>query len=357
MFGKILENNFAIGFIVFISSFLISFLFIPLVWKFSTKKGLIAVPNHRSSHIEQVPNTGGILLFFSITIPLLIFSDLQINRNSTFIIISFLSLFMVGVLDDLINVTVRFKFFGQFVPAVFLILSLYNQELVLPFISWSHEIPGGVKFVFWIFAVVGIINAYNFIDGIDGLAIGMGSLSGLLFGVYFISAGYMNLSALGFALTGGLLGLLKWNLKKEKKIFIGDTGSLVIGGIVSLFILRHLEINAYDDLNFSSSMVFGILFIPVSDLIRVVLNRVVNRKSPFQADRTHIHHILMDSLLLDHRKTSLMIVFSQLLIFFVFLGFNKIFQKGQLIFSLFMFLAYYIIITRIGKKEVSSPAR
>ncbi len=349
MFGEVYNSCFLIGFSVFVISLLTSLLFIPLVWKISINNGFIALPNSRSSHNEIVPNTGGILLFFAILIPYLLFSKISFNNNFFLVLLSFLSLFIVGVLDDIKNVNVKFKLIGQFIPALFLIFSLHDQNLVIPFVSWSEEIPRLLKLVFWILVIVGIVNAYNFIDGIDGLAIGMGALGGILFGVYFYTTGYCNLSILALCLSGGLIGLLKQNISKRRKIFIGDTGSLIIGGIISLLILRHLEINARTDLNFSSSMIFGILFIPVSDLIRVVIMRLINGNSPFKADRTHIHHIIMDSYKLNHIQTSLILVATQLVIFFIFLGYNKIFEKGQLIFSLFMFGLYFIYLARTEK--------
>ncbi len=349
MFGLMIGGCLVSGVIVFVLSFLISLLFTPLLRRLSLRYDLYAVPNHRSSHFQKIPNTGGVLLFFSIVVPVFVFSDVNSAQNFLLLALSYLVLFVVGVLDDVFNVSVKFKLLGQFLPAALILLSLATQNFILPFIPASVDYPVSVKFIFWLVAVVGIINAYNFIDGIDGLAIGLGILGGLLFGMYFYVHQYCNLAMLGFALSGGLLGLLRYNLSQSRKIFIGDTGSLIIGGIMSLFILRHLEINQQDDLNFSSSMVFGILFVPVSDLVRVVIFRLINRKSPFQADRTHVHHILMDRFSLNHRRTSASLLGGQVGIFLLFLAYNELFDHAQIIFSLLMFLLYVWVVESLKR--------
>ncbi len=351
MFGYLFEECWINSFSVFIISFLIAFLLSPLLWKFSNKRGYTAAPNHRSSHEEYVPNIGGIMLFFSISLPLIIFSDIRFTPNFILILIAFLSLFIVGVLDDLKNVSVKYKLIGQFIPAFLILLSLYHQNLIIPFIENSAEWPDLIKYLFWIIVIVGIVNAYNFIDGIDGLAISLGIIGGGYFGVYFYLNGYCNLSLLAFSFSGGLVGLLKQNVSSKKKIFIGDTGSLIIGGVISLFILRKLEISQIQQINYSSSMIFGITFIPVSDLIRIVISRVINKKSPFTADRNHVHHVIMDVFNLSHRRTSAYLIIVQGLIILLFYFYNQVFEVGQLYFSCIMFLIYVGSISQISKRR------
>ncbi len=351
MFGGFIGDCATRSVAIFFISLLISFFFAPVLWAHSTKRGFTAEPNHRSSHDHFVPNTGGILLFFAITIPVLLLSDTRITSNFIFIFIAFISLFVVGFLDDLRNVSVKVKLLGQFIPAFFLILSLHHHDLVVPYFNTSTEWSGILKVAIWVVGIVGIINAYNFIDGIDGLAIGLGFIGGVLFGFFFFLKGYCNLSILAFSFAGGLLGLLKQNIAHKKKIFIGDTGSLIIGGVLSFFILRLLEVNSVNDLNFSSSMVFGVLFIPVSDLIRIVMIRLVNRKSPFSADRNHIHHVIMDAYCLSHRRTSAILVFLQCGIFLAFLSYNEIFQRGQILLSAGLLLVYVATVQRISQKR------
>lgn len=351
MFYSFFESGLVLPVLVFAISFVISFLLAPFLRRISLKYGFYAEPNYRSSHIQKVPNSGGILLFFSVAIPICCFIDVHTAHNFLILSISFAGLFIVGVLDDFFNVSVKFKLAGQFLPAALLILSLKTQTLILPFIPASIDFPLIIKISFWLVAVVGIINAYNFIDGIDGLVIGLGILSGLFFGVYFLAGDVPKLGALGFSLSGALLGLLKYNLEKKRKLFIGDTGSLIIGGIISLFVLRLLELNVYEDLSFSSSLAFGMLFIPVSDLVRVVLLRVLNKKSPFSADRSHIHHIIMDRFFISHRRTSVIILALQVVVFLLFLTFNEIFDQGQIIYSLAMFVVYAVAVEAIKSNK------
>jgi len=327
-----------------LAAFAIALRFSPSIARLSHKFGIHARPNHRSSHDAHIPNTGGILLFLAVLIPVFIFSRFNYADDAVLLIIAFLVLFITGVVDDLKNVNVLSKFLGQFFPALLILISLANQDLPLPFINDSVYFSVNLKYSIWILIIVAMMNAYNLIDGIDGLAISLGIVAGLLFGIYFLLHAQCNLAVIGFALVGGMLGMIRYNVYKGRhKLFIGDSGSLLIGGIVSLFALKFIESEGISQLDYSSSMILGVTFIPVADLVRVTAMRVLGGRSPFSADRNHIHHIIIDRFGFSHFSTTVTIVAAQLLIFLSMLAYNTWINFSPVIYLIFLLFAYFLI--------------
>ncbi len=334
-----------------VAGFLVSVVFTPLAIKISKKKGLLAKPNHRSSHINQVPNSGGIILLFAVLIPLFFFSDYFRNQESGLLLSALVVLLITGVIDDFNPIPVFYKFLGQFIPAIVIVSSFSASELTIPFIGMLFDIPPFINHVFWILAIVTIMNAYNLIDGIDGLAIGMGIFSGLAFCFFFIDTQATNLAVFSVALAGGLSGLLIFNLSRKGKIFIGDTGSLLIGGILGYFTLKFLNINGTENLNRSAFMVLGILFVPVFDMLRVIGLRLMHKQSPFVADRKHVHHIILDKYNLWHYQASAILLAFQIIVFIAFYKASYYASGGYLVIVLLVFAAYICLLLSMVRKK------
>lgn len=171
--------------------------------------------------------------------------------------------------------------------------------------------------------VIVITNSFNLIDGIDGLAAGIGILTSLALGVWFFYIGQYSLAIISVAITGAYLGFFLFNVSKGKnKIFMGDTGALILGFSLAYLIVHFNELNLVEQkMNIAAApaVSFGILIVPLFDTLRVFLLRVIRGKSPFNPDKQHVHHRLLN-LFESHRKTMIIIlIFNAVIIGLVFL--------------------------------------
>lgn len=334
-----------------ITALIISIIFTPFLISISKKKGFYASKDHRSSHNDAIPNTGGIVLCFAILIPLIIYSSYPDQEEYSFLLSAFAVLLITGIIDDFNPIPVVFKFLGQFIPAIVIVLSIDEQDLVIPFIDTLVDLPSFFNYFFWIVFIVMSINAFNLIDGIDGLAISLGIVGGLFYFFRFLGFGVIDLYIFSITLVGGLTGLLFYNLSRKNKIFIGDTGSLLIGGLLVFFGLKFISLS--DDITSGHSffLVLSTFFIPFADMIRVALMRVYNGESPFKADRQHIHHLILDACAGNHFLATGIIVVTQVLVLVLF---QFIVSANDLVYFLLIILAIalYIIIVSVVKKYI-----
>lgn len=173
-----------------------------------------------------------------------------------------------------------------------------------------HEIPHMASIFLTLFTVIVITNSFNLIDGVDGLAGSLGLLTSLVFGAYFLMIGELMYAVMAFSLAGSLIGFLIYNFSPAK-IFMGDTGSLLIGMLNSIFVIKFITVAAEPNLAIpvaaAPAIGFAILIVPLFDTLRVFSLRILNRRSPFSPDRNHIHHFLLD-LGLNHKKIVLVCI-------------------------------------------------
>lgn len=301
-----------------LTAIFISILLTPFLISISRKKGFYASINDRSSHDSFVPNTGGIALCFSVLIPLIIYSDYPQKEDFSLLLSAFAVLLITGIIDDFNSIPVSFKFLGQFIPAIVIVTSMNEVDLMIPFIDELVRLPYVFNYLFWIVFVVMCINAFNLIDGIDGLAIGLGIIGSIMFFLLFQNIKELALMIFSISLCFGLIGILFYNISKKRKIFIGDTGSLMIGGMLVFFALKMISLYPNSTNEGSFFIVLGTIFIPLIDMIRVTLVRLVRGKSPFQAGREHIHHIVLDLMNGNHLRATMILLFCQLIIAVVF---------------------------------------
>jgi len=174
-----------------------------------------------------------------------------------------------------------------------------------------------------IFFIVAIINSINFIDGIDGLAISVVSLFIIAF--EFFSSSNTGFSYLSIIIISSIIPLYYFNLKKENKVFLGDSGSLFLGALTSIYVLKILSqdylIDSIYDMN-KILFVLSILFYPIVDIIRVVMLRIKEKKSPFEADKRHIHHLVISRVKSHSLATMIIVLGSILIMIFMQLLFN-----------------------------------
>ena len=294
----------------FLLSALLGWLFVPRVLLISRKKKLYDIPDARKVHNRPIPRLGGITFFpvlimsFCLTIGIWMLMHLyggllQVNLLiARFILLSvgMMVLYLTGVTDDLIGVSYKAKFMVQIVCAMLFPLSgLWIHDLSGLF--WLHEIPAWIGIPLTVFLVVYITNAINLIDGVDGLASGLCSISLFTLGMAAaIKAQYL-FSMISFGMLGVLLPFWFYNVfgnaEKGKKIFMGDTGSSTLGYLLS-FLLVYMA--SLDKMGFPRGMLlmgFSTMIIPLMDIPRVMLARVREGRNPFTPDKNHIHHKLM----------------------------------------------------------------
>jgi len=251
-------------------------------------------PDDRKHHIVSTPSMGGLSIVAGIFISFFIFSDGDAFLKLKFIFGASLLLFFTGIFDDLLNMRPQKKFIMQVIAAI-LVVAGGTRLTNLYGLMGIYEIPIWFQYPITLLVIVLFTNAFNFIDGIDGLAGSIGLMSTAIFGYLFFKYGQIDFALLCFCLTGSLIGFLFYNFHPAK-VFMGDTGSLVIGFLLISFAINLLKLNYVsrgDLLAISPSFVFAVLFIPVYDLARVSIIRLLNRESIFKADRNHIHHMIL----------------------------------------------------------------
>lgn len=307
--------------LVFFTSFIVVLYATPALIKVAVLKRLIDVPgDERKIHKRSIPTIGGIIIYAGTLFAYALWYDVEdriyydkIFRSVTefkLIIATSLILFFVGVKDDIIGTAPVKKLFAHIVVALILVLMGDIRITGLHGIFGVYEIPYWGSVFLSIFTYVVVVNSFNLIDGVDGLAAGVGFLSCIAFGVWFIFANEFGYAALSFALAGALFGFLIFNFSPAK-IFMGDSGSLIIGMFVCVLAIKLIEYPT-DQLDQYwvrvSKPVFAVsaLAYPLLDTLRVFIIRAIKGQSPFNADRNHIHHKLIDCKY-SHAKTVIII--------------------------------------------------
>jgi UDP-GlcNAc:undecaprenyl-phosphate GlcNAc-1-phosphate transferase len=245
--------------------------------------------NHRSTHKTSATLTGGVGVFLNTLLISLYFYFNKIDLFDYSLFIPLSIMFIVGVYDDFYNADFKLKFLLQIIVAKILIdqgyvITNYHGLFGLGEVSWLWAQLTSI-FVFLL-----IVNAFNFIDGIDGLAITQTLI--VLFLVEFFGLQFTALAPLAILFGASLIPLYFFNFKKERKVFLGDGGSLMIGTLISTYVFYVLS-DSYS-LNFNKTLfVVLILIYPLADLLRVFVIRIKNRTSPFKPDQNHLHHLLL----------------------------------------------------------------
>lgn len=274
-------------------SFICSFLLINLSQKYFLSKNYIDSIKDRSSHKSIATRSGGISVFLTL---FLISTSYYTFGQTIFdysIIVPLCLLVFVGLYDDIYSVDFKLKFLFQIIAAKIIIdngLIIDNLHGVLGI----YELNRIFAQILTIFIIVAVINSINFIDGIDGLAISIVAMFIILFEFFAANASpFFNLSLI---IVSSLLPLFYFNFRKSKKVFLGDSGSLFLGGIVSIYIVYILNneylIKPIYDIH-KILFVLSVLVYPIIDIIRIFCVRIYNGRSPFVADKNHIHHLIL----------------------------------------------------------------
>lgn len=286
------------SFIIFISAF-VSFIAIPSIIFTANQRHLYDdLDTERKNHKSGISRLGGVAIFCSFTIISLLFARYDDVLPTNILLTSCIILFAIGLKDDLAGSGPVTKFIIQFLVAAIMVLlgGVRLTSLYGVFDIWTIDFYTGVCFS--ILTIMFIVNAFNLIDGIDGLAGTIGLVVNLTFAIMFLHMKEAELATLAFSMVGALIGFLYYNYTPSR-IFMGDTGSLLIGLISVVLAIKFIELNKF--IPNSPKPVFisapaiavSVLIIPLFDTLRVFVLRILKRKSPFSADRNHIHHRIL----------------------------------------------------------------
>jgi len=329
--------------LTFITAFGVVLLSTPSLIKVAILKRLFDEPTEeRKLHKRVVPTVGGIIIFAGTFFSFVLWfpSDdlLGIDVGNTsylknalmleetksalndfkYILATVLVLFFVGAKDDIIGTAPIKRLAAHIVVALMIVLMANIRIKSMHGIFDVYEIPFWSSIFLSLFAIIVIINAFNLIDGIDGLAAGIGCIAASIFGIWFYMAGDIVISLLSFSLSGSLLAFLFFNFSPAH-IFMGDSGSTIIGLILAVLAIKTIETPRADVSDTIISeihrpiFVMAVLSYPLVDTLRIFIFRTIKGVSPFEADRNHIHHLLLDSGL-NHRKISLVLYGVNLLV-------------------------------------------
>jgi UDP-GlcNAc:undecaprenyl-phosphate/decaprenyl-phosphate GlcNAc-1-phosphate transferase len=271
-------------------AFLITIFAVPSIVRIAHLKNILDQPNLRTVHEELTPRLGGTAMFAGFMSALTLFSDLDNGVQQ--LLAGCVMLFFIGLKDDLITVSALKKFSVQLLATG--IVMFISDVRITSFqgIFGIGELTIGLSYGFTFIMIIGITNSVNLIDGLDGLAGTIVLIISITFGVYFYLYGgdfYGNYATVAFCLVGGLLGFLRYNFYKAS-IFMGDTGSLLCGFIISVLAIQFIEMRSVPA---APTVAIGILYIPLLDTMRVFVIRIITGKSPFSPDKNHIHHCLL----------------------------------------------------------------
>jgi UDP-N-acetylmuramyl pentapeptide phosphotransferase/UDP-N-acetylglucosamine-1-phosphate transferase len=291
-------------------SFSITFLAIPVIITVAERKKLFDIPDERKIHQSPIPSLGGLGIFAGFILACLISMTFQTASEFQYFFAAAFVIFFLGLKDDILVISPIKKFIGQ-VLAAFLIIYKGNIQIrsMHGFLG-INELPEMFSLLLTYLTIIVIINSFNLIDGIDGLAGSLGLMSATIFGIYFLQVNMTAYSILAFSLAGSLAAFLIFNFQPAK-VFMGDTGSLLIGLINAILVVKFINVANTSEVHMpivsSPAIGFSILVIPLLDTLRVFAIRIFHRRSPFSPDRNHVHHLMLDKGL-SHRTITLTLV-------------------------------------------------
>lgn len=344
--------------IFLLGNFIITYVLIPKIINVVNHKELMDSPNARSSHKTLTPTFGGISFFVVLVFTLLLIRDLSIQEFSLNIISSLTVLLFIGLKDDLVVISNTSKLLGQILAIGLLFFQTNLHEINLHGLLGFYEITGVLGYVVSGFIVLSLVNAFNLIDGIDGLAASIGSIVLSFFAMAFYLTDHLFFVVVCVTLIGSLLAFLRFNLSSNKKIFMGDTGSQIIGFIVGLLTIKILTLDssAIASLQIIPSnlgvILAAIMAFPIFDTLRILVFRISQKKSPLKADKNHIHHFLI-SKGLSHKKSSFIISGVSILFSLLFIYLGAIIAPTGLLLGLFLFsfVVLYLLIFKFSRAK------
>ncbi|NRB60095.1 MAG: undecaprenyl/decaprenyl-phosphate alpha-N-acetylglucosaminyl 1-phosphate transferase [Winogradskyella sp.] len=279
----------------FLLAFIIALRSFPAIIYVARQKHLMDEPDERSEHTEVVPTLGGIGIFLSLIVVMTIVGAFLNTKVLLLVMGALTALFFLGLKDDLTVVSPSKKMMGQIFAAALLIIFTNTRIIGFSNILDVDMLPYWLSIIFTLFVYILIINAFNLIDGIDGLAGSFALCASAVFVYIFVQADELSLATIAIALCGALIAFLRLNFSKENKLFMGDTGSMILGFLLAFFTISFINLAQTDPSSSyykaSPALAFALLFYPLMDTLRIFTIRIfIHKTSPFKADKNHVHH-------------------------------------------------------------------
>lgn len=313
-------------------------------------------PGEHKIHSDFIPSMGGVAISLGTIFALLMSLSLNDWIVEKYFFISMALMFIIGLRDDVLALTPKQKLYSQFLPVLLLVfLGQVTLNSSYGLIELSY-VPNWIIWFISILTLVILTNAYNLIDGVDGLAGTIGIIALISFGLWFFSIGNLTISLVAMTSAGAILGFLFFNWQPSK-IFMGDTGALMIGFLLSYMAIQFINLNfalpANHPTKFQASIstAICIVIIPVFDTLRVIILRLRRMQSPFKADKNHLHHQFLN-LGYSHAKTVLYL--GAINLCFILLAWLLRNQKDELILPLVV-LSCLLINYLLKKAQKSYP--
>jgi len=345
------------------TAFVITFLVMPVIIKYTLKKNYVDVPGYRKIHKKITPSMGGVAIFLGFCVAGVIWLELLSTRDFKFIFVSLFVIFFIGMRDDLVPMKPILKLFGQVLAITIAVVFLDLRFDSLHGLFGIHEIPVPISYAVTIFTMIIITNSFNLIDGIDGLAGTVSSISLLTLGSWLLMVGDENYSILAFAMLGSIIAFLIYNWHPSQ-VFMGDTGALVIGMMLSILTVHVLNFNnqlvAETPFRLAAPLASALsfIYIPLLDTSRIIIIRLSKGKSPLSPDKSHIHHTMV-RLGLTHQETCIALGGLQLVLTAVVILLNsygdRLLVPAIIVISVLFSLSLdFFVRKRISVKETRS---
>ncbi|MBO4922875.1 MAG: undecaprenyl/decaprenyl-phosphate alpha-N-acetylglucosaminyl 1-phosphate transferase [Bacteroidales bacterium] len=308
-----------IGFILLGVAFLVTMLAYPHVLNYARRHNIVDNPNARKLQRVPVPVMGGTAVMIGFVVSLAVGFCIQPSPRALWVLALLLVMYGIGVWDDRKDVSAEFRFLIELVVVWLMILTLGVEVNDFHGLWGIHAIPDAVSVPLSLVAGVGIMNAINLIDGVDGYCSSFGIMACTVFAIVFYYAGDLLMFGLALITIGALIPFFFHNVfGKTSKMFLGDGGSLMLGTLLALFAFATLSKDSpcaeYGDQGLSlSALVAAVLAVPIFDTLKVMIMRVAKGRSPFHPDKTHLHHLFIE-MNFSHLATSAIIVLANTMI-------------------------------------------
>jgi UDP-GlcNAc:undecaprenyl-phosphate/decaprenyl-phosphate GlcNAc-1-phosphate transferase len=346
--------------LAYITAFALTYVAIPSIIHLADKKNLVDEPGERRSHTVRTPSLGGIAIFAGVLFSVIMWTPFDYFGDLQYILCSFIIIFLIGARDDLEAISPMRKLAGELLAAAILVFKANIKITSFYGIFGLYELHPILSIAMSMFTIIVIINAFNLIDGINGLSGSIGLLICVVLGFWFFSIQRLEIAVLAFATAGSIVAFLKFNITPAK-IFMGDTGALLLGLVCSILAILFIEVQndiVASPYKFVAAPSFAIatLILPLFDTLRVFVLRIKDGYSPFHPDRRHIHHLLLDIGLTHMQATGVLVVVNAM-----FIAMAIYLQPIGNLYLLLTIIALSLLLSAIlfriwQSKKISKPA-